>query len=136
MRTKIHPELLIRFDRLYIACFLCVLQNHIYIFNQFCFFLPPQKPGNWKSEELRQWMMVKRKERLAEFREQRETHLKSEKRPFKPGGTKLQPFRPERQKRCVQQIVSTFIYTYYIQLCHCSIVSTYMYVRTRTLTLK
>ena len=74
-------------------------------------------------------MMVKRKERLAEFREQRETHLKSEKRPFKPGGTKL-PI--ERQKRCVQWLHNMYVYdtVLYHQPVLCCSINVYLYIRT------
>ena len=41
-----------------------------------------QSIGKWDREKLRDWMVVKRKERLIEFREQKDSQRKKEKHPY------------------------------------------------------
>ena len=62
-----------------------------------------QGTGSWNKDEIREWMKVRRKERLAEFKQQKEGQRKMEKHPFKPPTgetvTKVQSLRAEKQKR-------------------------------------
>ena len=43
-----------------------------------------QRVGKWDKEKLRDWMVAKRKERLVEFREQKDSLRKKEKHPYNP----------------------------------------------------